>query len=485
MSENSYHSMETVNFRRFLSYIYAYEDDTKLRNVGFAKVEMRAQRVRFQVTVNGIFQKGGRPLEVCLVNEKMERIPVGQMILQNGRGDYRGTSNTDDMWGSKIPFSGVCGICLQGAGNKHHYYMTLWREVNRAGVSQKQITVIPGGKKAERETETDAKMKSAEAETEMAETEYKEEKPVVEFEEEAKETTVKAEHEAEVAAMEPEHEGEVTAMEPERETKEAAVKEEHEAEVTATEAEHEEKEIIKEPEYKAKVTESELEHETEATAMEPEHKAEVATAESEWEGSVCTAECNTEKREETSAIHKEAVKNEDEWEENRGEEIALQEEMESASQLQRPLGRKNCRNVRGRGEDKRMELWKRFCSRYPHVDIRPERFDESGMNGGFSKACRMCEALRIRPNDIGRLPRNNWILAHNSFLQHAYNYSHQLILFRIENQEMGNVVNRWFIGLPGENNEQETLVAEVFGFKKYLKCKNGGFWYTEIYMGVY
>lgn len=46
MSESLNNTMETVSFRRFLSYIYAYEDDTKLRNVGFAKVEVRAQRVR-------------------------------------------------------------------------------------------------------------------------------------------------------------------------------------------------------------------------------------------------------------------------------------------------------------------------------------------------------------------------------------------------------------------------------------------------------
>ena len=54
MSASSNNSMETVSFRRFLSYIYAYEDDTKLRNVGFAKVEVRPPRVRFQITVSGI-----------------------------------------------------------------------------------------------------------------------------------------------------------------------------------------------------------------------------------------------------------------------------------------------------------------------------------------------------------------------------------------------------------------------------------------------
>ena len=151
MSESSNNSMETVSFRRFLSYIYAYEDDTKLRNVGFAKVEVRPPRVRFQVTVSGILQKGGRPMELCLVDKNLQRIPVGQLILQNGRGDYRKSTGLENMCDSGLTFSQVYGICLQGAGNRRHYYMTLWKEtarpvrpVNRPEDSR--IPVIPSDK---------------------------------------------------------------------------------------------------------------------------------------------------------------------------------------------------------------------------------------------------------------------------------------------------------------------------------------------------
>ena len=141
-------------------------------------------------------------------------------------------------------------------------------------------------------------------------------------------------------------------------------------------------------------------------------------------------------------------------------------------------------NIKERNGNKCLELWKKFCTRYPHVDIRPLKPDNEKTGDSFLRFGRVCEVIRIRPNDIGRLPRNNWILAHNSFLQNAYNQYHQLILFRVENQGINShPENRWYIGLPGENTEQETLVADVFGFKKYMKCRNGGYWYTEIMLG--
>ncbi|MDY4971603.1 MAG: hypothetical protein SO101_15335, partial [Lachnospiraceae bacterium] len=186
----------------------------------------------------------------------------------------------------------------------------------------------------------------------------------------------------------------------------------------------------------------------------------------------------------------------------------FQEELESASELVREqpsgetlhkadvssrcdskdspaaAGRSRRQNIKERNGDKSLELWKRFCTRYPHVDIRPFYPDDGKPGDSFMRMGKVCEVIRIRPNDIGRLPRNNWILAHNSFLQNAYNHYHQLILFRVENRGISSYPeNRWFIGLPGENTDQETLVADVFGFKKYLKCKNGGFWYTEIMLG--
>jgi hypothetical protein len=342
MSENMDNTMEAVNFRRFLSYLYAYEDDVKLRNVGFVKVEVRPPRVRFQITVNGILQKGGRPLEVCLVNKNQQKVPVGQLSLQNGRGEYRNTGSMENLWGSGWTFPQVYGICLQGAGDKRHYYMTLWKE-------------FPGQPEEQRGAEKT---------------------------------------------------GEIGEIQLEDDT--------------------------------AEIQEIPLEEDT---------------------GEMQAEDSMTE-------IQAESV------------ETLSAENVSETNQLKR--------NMEQNG-DKCMELWIKFCSRYPHVDIRPMESGLSESNSDLDLLDLMgeiCEAIRIRPNDIGRLPRNNWILAQNSFLQNSYNRYRQLVLFRAEKSNLNSQVeNRWFIGLPGEYSEQEKQVAEVFGFQNYLTCRNGGFWYTEVMMG--
>ena len=470
MSDSSNNSMETVNFRRFLSYIYAYEDDIKLRNVGFAKVEVRLQRVRFQVIVNGILQKGGRPLELCLVDGNLNRIPVGQVTLQNGRGEYRGSSNMENLWDSKIPFSQVYGICLQGAGNRRHYYMTLWREVSRpVRISHNQIVVIPKNREQEQEKRSDCTVHAAEVSVELEEAETEAA--------EGAERTVELER-----AEEPERTMELErAEEPERTVG---------PERTVRPERCEEPEGITGGEETAGI--ERIKRAEETAGIERIARGE-ETAEKKGEAGEKQQQ-NLLENIETGIGGQGRQGKEDVLEKSDGD---LREQMESASDLikeQSAMGTSgaNASGVaRGQGrrvrkEDKRIELWKRFCSRYPHVDIRPDLADNEGFCDGFSKSGKICEVIRIRPNDIGRLPRNNWILAHNSFLQNAYNHFHQLILFRVESQEAAAAgESRWFVGLPGEKTEQETLVAEVFGFKKFLKCKNGGFWYTEIYMGVY
>ena len=42
------------DYRRFVSYIYAYKNGKKERNVGFAKVEVRAGRLKMNIQLDGI-----------------------------------------------------------------------------------------------------------------------------------------------------------------------------------------------------------------------------------------------------------------------------------------------------------------------------------------------------------------------------------------------------------------------------------------------
>ena len=355
MAESSKGAMETVGFRRFLSYIYAYENGRKLRNAGFVKVEIREQRMKVQVAVNGIYQKGGRPVELFLIDDREKRIKVGEISLLNGHGEFRSSTNTENVWNSGYAFSQICGICLQGAGNRNQFYMTLWKDVKRDALKEEPK------EQEERKTEMIYVAPVPKEETRSGENEEK---------------TLKAEE---------------CKEEPEEQKIEEG-KEEPEAE---------------------KIAES-----------DEEKKAE---------------ECKEEPEEQEAVLHAAEV-----------------EKTES------------------------LILWKKLCSRYPHVDIRPVISNTEASQSGRH----ICEVLRIRPSDIGRLPRNNWILAQNQFVRQAYSRFRQIFLLRMEDKNNdGPDENQWFMGVPGENSEQERALAKIFGFTDYFPCRNGGFWYTKIYMG--
>ena len=117
-------------------------------------------------------------------------------------------------------------------------------------------------------------------------------------------------------------------------------------------------------------------------------------------------------------------------------------------------------------------LWQELRKNYPKIDP----FDYDGGS----------EVLTIRPQDIGRLPREVWVYGNNSFLMHGYYNFRYLILVRLENNN-GEV--RYLLGIPGHYYSNEKYMATMFGFPNFVLSKKQppndgrfGYWYTEIKM---
>ena len=118
------------------------------------------------------------------------------------------------------------------------------------------------------------------------------------------------------------------------------------------------------------------------------------------------------------------------------------------------------------------QLWQELRKNYPKIDP----FDYDGRS----------EVLTIRPQDIGRLPREVWVYGNNSFLMHGYYNFRYLILVRLENNN-GEV--RYLLGIPGHYYSNEKYMATMFGFPNFVLSKKQppndgrfGYWYTEIKM---
>lgn len=113
-------------------------------------------------------------------------------------------------------------------------------------------------------------------------------------------------------------------------------------------------------------------------------------------------------------------------------------------------------------------LWQRMFKQYPKMQVPLQE----------NTIC----CLRIRPCDIGRLPRANWQYGCSHFLAQQYNRYRCLILGR-NNQE-----NEWkyFLGVPGRNSVKEQQLAREAGFLSYIAVENGrtqwpeGFWLVQL-----
>jgi len=86
------------NYRRLISYIYAYEGGVKGKNIGFAKLEARNGQCRISVSVKKVYV-GGNDLGVYLLSGNSE-ILLGKIFIRNGAGEFRTTVPASNISGS-------------------------------------------------------------------------------------------------------------------------------------------------------------------------------------------------------------------------------------------------------------------------------------------------------------------------------------------------------------------------------------------------
>ena len=117
------------------------------------------------------------------------------------------------------------------------------------------------------------------------------------------------------------------------------------------------------------------------------------------------------------------------------------------------------------------DLWDEFKRMYPKM----RSFKEPGW-----------DILQIKVQDIGRLPRENWILGNNNFILHGfYRYGH-LIVAKKQNPDS----DVYILGVPGTFSINEKFMASMFGMTDFMEAdnkrpdlpKNFGYWCTHISM---
>ena len=74
------------------------------------------------------------------------------------------------------------------------------------------------------------------------------------------------------------------------------------------------------------------------------------------------------------------------------------------------------------------------------------------------------DCIQISPKDTTALKRQNWGLGRNRFLQHGFVRYRKLLLIRLKN-------GTWLLGVPGTCTPQDRKTAAVYGFTQFLPVK--------------
>lgn len=447
-------------YHRLISYIYAYEGGIKGKNTGFAKLETRGTSCRIQVSVRRVFA-GGSPIGVYLLAGQ-EEIRIGTLFVRGGNGEFRAVVNCENIEGSGCNMEECCGLTLHETDSAWRAYTTIWEDAV-AHAAEVELADVTAEKVREQEAEKEeATRKLAENVTgEVNSASVGKEKL-----DEASELARSGEMENQDTSTETEKKEAVNINEtdfgisqpqPEKlEDSNLEIFEDTETmeavpDISET-SDHQEAEVVQEtqtetPQESFQESTQEVQTETPKESFQESYQ-EAQTEARRKDSQESTREVRKEALPDSPPDHQEAFQP--------GSQNQKQPQPDSSKEFPK--------------EDPAESLWNRLRAAYPKVTA--------------FECADGCEILVIKPQDIGLLPRENWVYGNNSFLLHGYYNYRYLILARLGKPgERG----RYILGVPGHYGNNEKYMAAMFGFDRFVRSTRQpprdsrfGYWYTDL-----
>lgn len=447
-------------YHRLISYIYAYEGGIKGKNTGFAKLETRGTSCRIQVSVRRVFA-GGSPIGVYLLAGQ-EEIRIGTLFVRGGNGEFRAVVNCENIEGSGCNMEECCGLTLHETDSAWRAYTTIWEDAV-AHAAEVELADVTAEKVREQEAEKE------EATRKLAENvsgEVNSASVGKEKLDEASELTRSGEMENQDTSTETEKKDAVNINEtdfgisqpqPEKlEDSNLEIFEDTETmeavpDISET-SDHQEAEVVQEtqtetPQESFQESTQEVQTETPKESFQESYQ-EAQTEARRKDSQESTWEVRKEMPPDSPPDHQEAFRSDS--------QNQKQPQPDSSKEFSK--------------EDPAESLWNRLRAAYPKVTA--------------FECADGCEILVIKPQDIGLLPRENWVYGNNSFLLHGYYNYRYLILARLGKPgERG----RYILGVPGHYGNNEKYMAAMFGFDRFVRSTRQpprdsrfGYWYTDL-----
>ena len=447
-------------YHRLISYIYAYEGGIKGKNTGFAKLETRGTSCRIQVSVRRVFA-GGSPIGVYLLAGQ-EEIRIGTLFVRGGNGEFRAVVNCENIEGSGCNMEECCGLTLHETDSAWRAYTTIWEDAV-AHAAEVELADVTAEKVREQEAEKEGATRKL---AENVAGEVNSASVGKEKLDEASELTRSGEMESQDTSTETEKKEAVNINEtdfgisqPQPEKLEDSNLEIFEDTQTmeavpdiSETSDHQEAEVVQETQTETP-QESFQESTQEVQTKTPKESFQESYQEAQTEAR------RKDSQESTREVRKEALPD---------SPPDHQEAFQSDSQNQKQPQPDSSKEFPK--EDPAETLWDRLRVTYPKVTA--------------FECADGCEILVIKPQDIGLLPRENWVYGNNSFLLHGYYNYRYLILARLGKPgERG----RYILGVPGHYGNNEKYMAAMFGFDRFVRSTRQpprdsrfGYWYTDL-----
>lgn len=478
------------NYQRLIAYIYTYEGGIKGKNIGFAKLETRNIQCKITVNVKKIFV-GGNPMGVYLLSNQGE-LRIGTLFARNGAGEFRTTVNAANVEDSGRGVEEFYGLSVHDVESAWRAYTTIWEdavahsaEVELADVTsenllKKQITekveVLPISKEIEKELALEEERKQEEVRKEVQkEVESKMQKEVENKMQQEVENRMQKEVEnkkqkevgnkaqKEVQEEEKRYKEESTMNRGSWRREGAGVRESLMKSYGAVTAAAELSSPVRETgrmEWIANTDLSKSSGSSQSKSMQQEASQPPISQQAPQQAPPNPALPQSFQQGDTQS-----------WTENQVPEAEPQQpDIEAdishpADFIPAPREERETRT--------HQETWELLRKKFTKILA----FDyEDG-----------CEILTIKPQDIGLLPRENWVYGNNSFLLHGYYNYRYLILARLENP---NGTPRYLLGVPGNYFSNEKYMAAMFTFPDFVLSKKQpsedsrfGYWYADIKIG--
>ena len=447
-------------YHRLISYIYAYECGIKGKNTGFAKLETRGTSCRIQVSVRRVFA-GGSPIGVYLLAGQ-EEIRIGTLFVRGGNGEFRAVVNCENIEGSGCNMEECCGLTLHETDSAWRAYTTIWEDAV-AHAAEVELADVTAEKVREQEAEKEGATRKL---AENVSGEVNSASVGKEKLDEASELTRSGEMESQDTSTETEKKEAVNINEtdfgisqpqPEKlEDSNLEIFEDTETmeavpDISET-SDHQEAEVVQETQTETP-QESFQESTQEVQTETPQESSQESFQEAQTEAR------RKDSQESTREVRKEALPD---------SPPDHQEAFQPGSQNQKQPQPDSSKEFPK--EDPAESLWNRLRAAYPKVTA--------------FECADGCEILVIKPQDIGLLPRENWVYGNNSFLLHGYYNYRYLILARLGKPgERG----RYILGVPGHYGNNEKYMAAMFGFDRFVRSTRQpprdsrfGYWYTDL-----